>query len=120
MKHLYIENIILILIISLVSSIENHIRFTTNGHQCIFPFTENNMTYTNCAIDAETNKEWCYIDSFQIIKHECARGNFKISSPLLIKSLKYCLYLDTVSQKLQSKTCNDLSNKNEKNYSFKF
>lgn len=120
MKHLYIENIILILIISLVSSIENHIRFTTNGHQCIFPFTENNMTYTNCAIDPETNKEWCYIDSFQIIKHECARGNFKISSPLLIKSLKYCLYLDTVSQKLQSKACHDLINKNEKNYSFKF
>ncbi len=58
--------LLLYLILTTISC--THIRFTTKGHQCVFPFTHDNITYTNCAIDSKTNLEWCYIDSFQMLE----------------------------------------------------
>ena len=74
--------LLLYLILTTISC--THIRFTTKGHQCVFPFIHDNITYTNCAIDSKTNLEWCYIDSFQITKENCARGNFDITSSLTL------------------------------------
>ena len=107
--------LLLYLILTTISC--THIRFTTKGHQCVFPFTHDNITYTNCAIDSKTNLEWCYIDSFQITKENCARGNFDITSSLLIKSSSNCLYVDTVNNKLSNNKCNDVIS-NEKLFKF--
>ena len=107
--------LLLYLILTTISC--THIRFTTKGHQCVFPFTHDNITYTNCAIDSKTNLEWCYIDSFQITKEHCARGNFDITSSLLIKSSSNCLYVDTVNNKLSNNKCNDVIS-NEKLFKF--